>query len=282
MSNPSSKWSVTLTSILTSATKWSDHYRKTHPLPAFDKDQTSTLVAQPRRRVFDEITDFLKGEIFEGRLQPGDKLKPERDLATELKVSRSSLREALRALEMLDVVEIRHGQGVFVRLPQSSVLSKIFGTLLSMQRGGLDDVMEARIALECQAAKLCCRFADEADFLKMERALRRLERSGHALEQAEADHEFHSAIVESTKNATLIFLYRAIDVLLRQSHIDRWRRINRIPQHTQALQKAHVAILQAIQSRHEAQAVKATEAHFKLTCEIFEQLESNPGETTRP
>ena len=75
------------------------------------------LVAPPKRRVFEDIVQFLTSEIEAGRLSPGDRLKPERELAVELNVSRGSLREALKALEMLDVVELRHGLGVYVTLP---------------------------------------------------------------------------------------------------------------------------------------------------------------------
>ncbi|MCL4767522.1 MAG: FadR family transcriptional regulator [Hyphomicrobiaceae bacterium] len=232
------------------------------------------LLDAPKRRVFDDIVEFLKGEIVSGRLRPGDKLKPERELAAQLHVSRSSLREALRALEMLDVVEINHGQGVFVRLPQPSLLSKTFGTLLSMQPGGDEDVMQGRIALDCQAAKLACRFADETDFLRMRRALDRLAdpAAGAELQRADADHDFHSAIVESTKNATIVFLYRALDVLLRQSHIGRWRQLAGRPDQAARLHEAHTAIFLAIKSRRESRAAQAMDEHFELIREIYSEI----------
>lgn len=227
-------------------------------------------VGQPRRRVFDEITEHLKAEIASGRLRSGDKLRPERELAAQLHVSRNSLREALKALEMLDVVDIRHGQGVYVRLPQPSVLSKTFGTLVSMQRGDADDVMEARIALDCQAARLACRYADEIDFQRMQRAIEQLaDVSGSAIKGAEADHEFHSAIIDSTRNSIVIFLYRAVDVLLRESHSGRWRQLLTLPYEVGRLHMAHLAILDGIRSRQEDRAARAMEAHFKLIREIF-------------
>ncbi len=242
-------------------------------LPKNETISASDLLDAPKRRVFDDIVDFLKSEIISGRLRPGDKLKPERELAAQLHVSRSSLREALRALEMLDVVEINHGQGVFVRLPQPSLLSKTFGTLLSMQPGGNEDVMEGRIALDCQAAKLACRFADETDFLRMRRALDRLADGASGVEQrADADHDLHSAIVESTKNATIIFLYRALDVLLRQSHIGRWRQLAGLPDQAARLHEAHTAIFLAIRSRRESRAAQAMEEHFKLIREIYAEM----------
>lgn len=231
---------------------------------------TSDLTEAPKRRVFDEITDFLKAEIVGGRLRSGDKLKPERDLAAQLHVSRNSLREALKALEMLDVVEMRHGQGVFVRMPQPSVLSKTFSTLLSMQPGGADDVMEARIALDCQAAKLACRFADETDFHRMQRALDRMvDPTLDDLGYAEADHDFHSAIIESTKNSIIIFLYRAVDVLLRESHVMRWRQLAAAQGDVKRLHEAHSAIFASVRARQVDRATRSMDAHFKLIREIF-------------
>lgn len=229
-------------------------------------DQTIvSLTAEPRDRVFDRITQFLRAEIVSGRLRPGDRLKPERELAAELQVGRGSLREALRALEMLDVVEMRHGSGVYIRMPQPDVLSKTFGTLLAMQPSDPQAVIEARIALECHAATLACESASPRDLRRIEVALGRLTSPETLTSDSgtEADHAFHTAIVEAAQNPTILFLYEAIDVLLRKGHQQRWQRLIGLTGFAELFTQVHEAIYVAISERNPSAATNAINDHFR-------------------
>ena len=230
------------------------------------------LLAPPKQRVFERIVDFLTAEIQAGRLKPGDRLKPERELATQLGVGRGSLREALKALEVLDVVELRHGLGVYVTEPKPEALSKIFGTLLSVQPGRGDDIMDARIALECQAVRLACRHARTRDLNRMRQALAGLEaetENGSGQEGVQRDHEFHSAIMEATGNATFVFLYSAITGLLKRSHHERWLTLCCVEDALAALNRVHRAILDAIVEGDEERAAAAMSDHFKVIAAIL-------------
>jgi GntR family transcriptional repressor for pyruvate dehydrogenase complex len=232
-----------------------------------ESDTGPTLVAAPKPRVFEEIVQFLTSEIEAGRLRPGDRLKPERELAVQLGVSRGSLREALKALEMLDVVELRHGLGIYITLPQPEVLSKIFGTLLSMQPSQAADIMDARIALECHAARVASRNASARDLTRIRRALDKMVHaaaSGTGQDGADADHEFHTAIVESTGNATLIFLYSAITGLLKRGHHERWMSMFSREEYWAALNRAHSGIVDAIAARNPDSAAELMAQHFSL------------------
>lgn len=231
----------------------------------------AAIVAAPKRRVFEDIVQFLTAEIEAGRLRAGDRLKPERELSVELGVSRGSLREALKALEMLDVVELRHGLGVYVTQPQPEVLSRIFGTLISMQPGQADDIMDTREALECHAVRLACRNAGARDISRIRRALIAMvaETEGGSGERgAAADHEFHSAIVESTGNTTLVFLYNAITGLLKRGHHERWLSLFSIKAYWDKLNIVHAALVDAIEQRDEEQAARVMAEHFKVIADI--------------
>ncbi|MCL4746040.1 MAG: FadR family transcriptional regulator [Burkholderiaceae bacterium] len=233
-----------------------------------------SLTASPKKRVFEEIAQFLQGAIVSGRLKPGDRLKPERDLAAQLNVSRGSLREALKALEIIGVVEIRHGLGVYVCLPDASALSKVFGTLLSMQPGRSEDVLDARIAIECHAVRLACRFSTPSDILRMRIALDNMRQDAAEKSSdrgARDDHEFHAAIVDSTRNTAMIFLYSSIAMLLTQSHHQRWQSLFAISDSIDQLNEGHAAILQAIEARDEAAAVDSMTTHFKVIDALLKQ-----------
>src|SRR5882757_3835011 len=99
---------------------------------------------------FEKVFAFLRERLLAGALKPGDRLMPERELALQLGVSRPIVREALRALTVLGIVEIRDRVGTVVRRPDISVLNDFFTFAFAQQADLIDDVMEARIAIECQ------------------------------------------------------------------------------------------------------------------------------------
>jgi DNA-binding FadR family transcriptional regulator len=112
---------------------------------------------------FEKVFAFLRDRLLAGSLKPGDRLVSERDLAIQLGVGRPLVREALRALTMLGIVEIRDRIGTVVTRPDVSVLNDFFTFALAQQADMPDDVMQARVAIECQAIRLACERADIAD-----------------------------------------------------------------------------------------------------------------------
>src|SRR6478735_5460099 len=119
--------------------------------------------AQAPESGFEKVFGFLREQLLEGVIRNGDRLLPERELAAQLGVSRPIVREALRALSMMGVVEIRERVGTVVRKPDVSVLGDFFAFSMAQQADIVDDVMQARIAIEVQAARLACRHATTGD-----------------------------------------------------------------------------------------------------------------------
>src|SRR5262245_13827949 len=97
------------------------------------------------------VFTFFRDQLLAGDLKAGDRLLAERDLALTLGVSRPVLREALRSLAMLGLLDIRHGRGAFVRSADASVLGQALTLCLAPEPNILGDVLQARIAIECQA-----------------------------------------------------------------------------------------------------------------------------------
>src|SRR5437773_8054561 len=93
-------------------------------------------------RIYEEIVRQIKGMIAEGRLKSGDQLPPERDLAEKFLVSRTSVREALRALESVGLIEIRPGEGTFVREISVDALVEPLALVLLPQRALTEDLLE--------------------------------------------------------------------------------------------------------------------------------------------
>lgn len=171
---------------------------------------------------YGRVLQFLREKLLNGALQPGDLLLPERELAEQLGVSRPVVREALRALAIIGVVEIRERVGTFVRKPDVSVLSDIFAFSLAQDKGVIDDLMQARIAIECQAIRLACLRITPQDLETIGQALARIRNTIDSPDDGGmADFEFHSAIVRASKSDTLISLYGSMQPLLIKLHRER-------------------------------------------------------------
>ncbi|MCW2308490.1 FadR/GntR family transcriptional regulator [Rhodobium gokarnense] len=174
----------------------------------------------------DIVFHYLRGRIEDGTLAAGDRLPPERDLAALLGMSRPVLREALRALEMIGVVAIRQGSGTVLCRPDASSLAEFFTFALLQDVPVTEDVMEARIAVECQAGRLACERATISDINALRAAVEEIERTIDDPEAgARADHAFHSELVAAAHSPVLTALYATLADLLQRNHVDRRRSI---------------------------------------------------------
>lgn len=214
---------------------------------------------------YDRVLSFLRDQLLTGHLKTGDRLLPERDLAIALGVSRPVIREALRALSTLGAVEIRRGFGTVVREPNFTALSEYFGLVLAQQAGAIDDVMQARIAIERQAIRLACSRALAPDLDRLSQALQAIRQTiDDPVKGGAADFHFHTMIVEAAHSPALSSVYAAVAKLLQQSHTERRRVIANVPQVDSYLIDHHEAILLAIQRKNAAEADALLAEHFEI------------------
>jgi GntR family transcriptional repressor for pyruvate dehydrogenase complex len=214
---------------------------------------------------FAKVFAFLRERLLDGTIRSGDRLIPERELAAQLGVSRPILREALRALAVMGVVEIRSRVGTIVRQPDVSVLGDFFAFSLAQQTDAIEDVMQARIAIECQAIRLACRRATTFDFERLLQAMQQIEATiDDPLKGSLADFEFHATLVRASKSDTLASLYGAMSNLLLRSHSDRRALVERDPTIKDYLIDDHRRIFDALAARDEEKADRILRNHFSI------------------
>src|SRR5438477_7127531 len=169
-------------------------------------------------RIYEEIVRQIKGMFSEGRLKSGDQLPPERDLAEKFLVSRTSVREALRALESVGLIEIRPGEGTFVREISVDALVEPLALVLLSQREMIGELFEARRLLEPTIAGLAARRAAREEVQEMERLLdeqaKEIAAGNTGLAQ---DAAFHAAIGTAAHNRAITRIVHALMDLLGQS-----------------------------------------------------------------
>ena len=143
----------------------------------------------------------------------GDRLPGERELADTLQVSRVSVREAIRSLEMLGLIEIRHGEGTFVREADANEVIRPLAMFLAVERGSLLDMFEVRRIFEAATSALAAERATDEEVTRIGMLLDKMkDRILHGdPEQGEAfDAAYHYAVAEASHNTLLIKLLRTV------------------------------------------------------------------------
>ncbi|MBP6767701.1 MAG: FadR family transcriptional regulator [Reyranella sp.] len=217
----------------------------------------------------DRVFTFFRDRLLSGELKAGDRLLGERELALALGVSRPVLREALRSLSMLGLLDIRHGRGAYVRSADASVLGQALTLCLAPEPNILDDVLQARIAIECQAIRLACLRASERDLQAIAALLDTLVDSLDDPERGGgADYAFHLSIVRASGSGALMKIYEAISPLLMRSHVERRRDTFREPAITSGLVDAHRQVFLAMAERNPDEAERRLREHFAIGDEL--------------
>ena len=216
-------------------------------------------------RIPDAIAHQLEMRILEGSLKPGDRLPPERELATELGVSRPSLREAIKKLVSRELLVSHHGGGTYVTDRLEASFIDPWQQLLDQHPLLQDDVLEFRYLLEASAAELAAERATEADLQRLERAYVRLDAAylgNDRSAQVAADVSFHLTIAESSHNALFAHLSASV---LRLLHEHVRRNLSELavgPEISQQLMTQHRAIRDAVVGRKPEAARSAAQAHI--------------------
>ncbi len=170
------------------------------------------------RKIYEEIVEQIRELVARGELKPGDRLPSERDLVERLKVSRASIREALSALELMGLLEVRSGEGTFVRRLRSESVVAPLAWMLTMEKGTVLELLEIRKILEVQAVGMAAERAEAEDIRELSAALERLQDDLNSpTSDGSSDHRFHYAITRATKNKIMIRLMDTISDLMKYS-----------------------------------------------------------------
>lgn len=218
-------------------------------------------------RAYEQVMEQIEQRMLDGLLAPGDRLPGERELSQLLGVSRPSLREALRVLEALGIVEVRVGRGpdggtVFVGTPGSG-----FANLLRMQLAlghfGDGDVLRTRSMLEEWAIVEASAHAGEQDFRELEALLGEMdapELTARGFNRL--DTEFHVRLTEATGNALASYLMSSLRMAIQRNMIEAYEKLPDWRRTARSVQEEHRAILQAVRTGDTQRGVELVRRHI--------------------
>jgi GntR family transcriptional regulator, transcriptional repressor for pyruvate dehydrogenase complex len=222
-----------------------------------------------------QAADAIKALIVSGELKPGDTLPPERELATMLGISRPTLREAIRVLSALNVVEPRHGGGTYITSLDPRQLAQPINFLLQVDRMAFRHLLEVRQVLEVGAARLAAPRITDDELVALRELTEQADRVvGRPAQFLQLDFEIHTAIIEATGNPIYISLYQSIADLSLESR----KRTARSPETRRAAHAGHLAIVAALSTRDGNAAAAAMHDHLDVIQDALErgEAERNP------
>ena len=227
------------------------------PEPAFH--------AVRKGRRYEQVAEQIQRLIASGALKPGDRLPAERELAAKFGVGRSSLRDAIRTLEVMGIVESRQGSGTVVRDLSTDSLVVPLASVLAHKRGLVVELLDVRRMIEPALAARAAANATEEELARLEDIVRRqAEKVRRGEPSIEEDSEFHYTIALAARNSVVL---RVIDVLmdlLRESRA-RSLQVKGRPERSCA---GHRRILRAIKRRDGPAAEAAVLKHLKEIEEV--------------
>lgn len=176
------------------------------------------LDAIPHRRLAEQIVDNIERLILNEELHVGDALPPERELATQLQVSRNIVREAIGMLVQKGLLEVRQGSGTYVARPSIEFLRDSLDFFIRFNKSALFDLIEARRSIEVEIAALAAQRATPEDQRLIAGRLDELEKSVGSLEPyVDADLHFHAALAAAANNEILKLLHDSIRASMREN-----------------------------------------------------------------
>ena len=224
-----------------------------------------------RSPLYQQVAARLREFIGTQDLQPGDRLMSERELAERLQVSRTSVRQALASLQTAGLVEIKHGDGIYVRRTGGDLIPNLAAEIVESE---VDHPMiwEVREGIEVQAARLAARRREERDLAAMRSALEAMEKSVRAGgDGIEGDKRFHRAIAEAAHNPLLLKLVEQLADVIDRTSAASLTLAGRPP----ISLDAHRAVLDAIAAGSEEEAAARMREHVTASAErVFAQADT--------
>jgi GntR family transcriptional repressor for pyruvate dehydrogenase complex len=220
------------------------------------------------KRISDQVFDQLRELILRGELKPGQQITPERELAEVLGVSRTSVRDAINKMVTSGLLEQRQGQGTFVCVPGDH--KNPVAVAMETQDASLENLLEVRMGLECNAAAFAARRATDQDIQFLKKSISEMEEEVASNRLGtEADVSFHMAISFATKNPLQVYLMKNFYDFLFHGIKENLAQLYKEPGNIDKIIHQHTAIYEAIRSHDADAAFSAMHRHITFVLDFL-------------
>lgn len=217
---------------------------------------------QENNQAFIGVCNHIIDGVAQQRYKTGDKLPPERELSAQLGVSRSTIREAMKALTYLGFVECTHGSGNYIADDYDKTLSAVMHVMFKLGRLDNQKLNDFRITLEKQAFTLAVKHVTDGEIKEMQDIVEQMAASTDDVEIARLDKRLHGIIVSASGNPLIAINYNALSSILDEYIVYTRQIIAPTPGGRKILVDMHRGIVDAMAKHDSAAGLVALDEHY--------------------
>ncbi|WP_130864057.1 FadR/GntR family transcriptional regulator [Bacilliculturomica massiliensis] len=173
------------------------------------------FTAVENKKISQIVIEQIQDMIMDGRLKAGDRLPPERELTEMFQIGRPALREALKALEVLGLVECRHGLGNYIVNHVENNFFKPLSLAFKLSGGNVREILELRFLIETFAARTAARVSTPEDIAVLRGILESMIKAPTPAEKSSFDQAMHDQIVHMCRNSLILNTYENVSHLMK-------------------------------------------------------------------
>ena len=220
-------------------------------------------------KAYARVIEKVKKMILSGELKPGEKLPPEREFAEKLEVSRNSVREAIRIMDMMGIVSSQQGSGNYVTCEFQKSITETMAMMFAMDQVNDKQISQVRYSLEVLAFTLALDRVREEDLAKMEECVEKLDKNGDSKNNATLDKIIHYTLARASGNQHLIDILEAcsgvFDIFIEDMRYGILKNENRKTE----LNECHRHLVDALREGDREKGLQALRWHFEMIDEVL-------------
>lgn len=220
-------------------------------------------------KVYEQVVEQIKQMIIDGTLKKGDKLPTERELSEQLQVSRASIREAIKSLEVIGLLEARQGAGNYIKESFDQILFEPMSMMFMLESRNPNEIVEIREALELEAVVLAAKNIDENELEEIRLLVEDIKNSEDEEATAVYDKSFHYSIAKASKNVLIVSVLNVISSLIDVVIVGSRKKILSEQANKERLNKQHELIYTSLKNGNSDEAYEAMKGHFKLIHDYY-------------
>ena len=220
-------------------------------------------------KAYARVIEKVKTMILSGELKPGEKLPPEREFAEKLEVSRNSVREAIRIMDMMGIVSSQQGSGNYVTCEFQKSITETMAMMFAMDQVNDKQISQVRYSREVLAFTLALDRVREEDLAKMEECVEKLDKNGDSKNNATLDKVIHYTLARASGNQLLIDILEAcsgvFDIFIEDMRYGILKNENRKTE----LNECHRHLVDALREGDREKGLQALKWQFELSDEVL-------------
>jgi GntR family transcriptional regulator, transcriptional repressor for pyruvate dehydrogenase complex len=225
------------------------------------------------KKVYEHVIEQIQNMVLNGSLQNGDKLPSERDLSEKMEVSRTSIREAIRVLETMGVIESRQGEGNFVCSNINASFIEPLSMIFMLNNGEPSDILELRKAIELVTVRFAAQRGSEEDFEELKDMIYKLKTSDTESERVLIDTKIHQKIATMSGNYLIESVFITASTLFERFVKNARESILYSNDRLDILMVQHEDIVNAIIERNGDKAFNAMKEHLDFIDDYINKME---------